>query len=123
MYTDPNLKVIEPFIGKVITDISFNDDELYIWFGKDGLKVFDDGQSCCEDRFMTTSDAIQLYVGDKFVGYEVVDAPDVIDKYYVHEVSFLRILTDQGSFTMESHNEHNGYYGGFHIVFKVVHRN
>ena len=32
-----------------------------------------------------------------------------------HEVQFLEVKTSKGSFTMSSHNEHNGYYGGFSI--------
>ena len=33
----------------------------------------------------------------------------------VHEVQFLNIETSLGIITFETHNEHNGYYGGFYI--------
>lgn len=37
----------------------------------------------------------------------------------VHEVQFLVVHTDKGDLTMSSHNEHNGYYGGFSIEARV----
>jgi hypothetical protein len=40
--------------------------------------------------------------------------------YDVHEVQFLIVDTDKGSFTCESHNVHNGYYGGFLVVCRPV---
>ena len=41
---------------------------------------------------------------------------DVEEEYETHEVQFLEIKTSKGIFTMSTHNEHNGYYGGFAIV-------
>ena len=37
------------------------------------------------------------------------------DEYEVHEVQFLKIRTSNGDITFETHNIHNGYYGGFYI--------
>jgi hypothetical protein len=33
----------------------------------------------------------------------------------VHEIAFYEFMTSTGSFTLASHNEHNGYYGGTSI--------
>jgi hypothetical protein len=105
--------------GKSISEISFSDEKLVLKFTDGtGIKIFDDGQSCCESRYMTTDDDIQSFVGAKFLNAELRDAPNIPDDYGDHEVQFLLINTDKGTFTMESHNEHNGYYGGFGIVIR-----
>lgn len=104
-------------IGKTITSLVLgNDDALHFVFD-DGskIKLFDDGQSCCESRYMRTDDDLNDYVSAKLLGAEVKDAPNVEDEYGDHEVQFLEVQTSKGVFTMASHNEHNGYYGGFLI--------
>lgn len=104
-------------IGKTIADLTLgNDDALHFVFS-DGskLKLFDDGQSCCESRYMRTDDELSDYVGAKLLGAEIKEAPNIDAEYERHEVEFLEVKTDKGVFTMASHNEHNGYYGGFSI--------
>ena len=49
------------------------------------------------------------------LGAEIKEAPSIPTEYDEHEVQFLEVLTSKGGFTMASHNEHNGYYGGFLI--------
>ena len=49
---------------------------------------------------------------------EIREAPNEPDEYGDHEVQFLLVNTSIGTFTVASHNEHNGYYGGFDIVIK-----
>lgn len=105
-------------IGKTIKSLSSNDDLVLKFTDDTGIKIFDDGQSCCENRYMHTDDDIQYYVGSKFLGCELRDAPNEPDEYGEHEVQFLLVNTDKGTFTMASHNEHNGYYGGFAIVIR-----
>ena len=107
-------------IGKTITDLTLgNDDALHFVFA-DGskIKMFDDGQSCCENRYMQTDDNLADFVGAKLLGAQIKDAPNVTDEdgYGEREVQFLEFQTDRGVFTMASHNEHNGYYGGFSIA-------
>ena len=104
-------------IGKKISILSLgNDDALHFTFD-DGtrLKLFDDGQSCCEHRYMQTDDNLSDFVGATLVSAEVRDVPNEPDEYGEHEVQFLVVTTSKGDFTMASHNEHNGYYGGFLI--------
>lgn len=103
-------------VGKYIQAIEIHDSELRLTFG-DGsrIKLFDDGQSCCEHRYMTCDDDLSYYIGAQLLDAEIKDAPDAEDEYGVHEVQFLEVKTSKGSFTVASHNEHNGYYGGFWI--------
>ena len=106
-------------IGKTISALRLGDDDaLHFEFSDGGkLKLSDEGQSCCERRYMRTDDNLTEYVGAKLLGAEIKEAPDVNDQdgWGDHEVQFLEVQTDRGVFTMASHNEHNGYYGGFLI--------
>lgn len=118
---------ITPALGKTISDLRFseNDSALSITFA-DGSKLtlFDDGQSCCETRYMRTDDNLAEYIGGRLLGAEVKDVPELIgfwkdeDEYGCHDMQFLEITTSKGSFVMSNHNEHNGYYGGFCIEAK-----
>lgn len=92
-------------IGKTIREVKLESDELQFEF-TDGskMKILDDGQSCCEHRYMQTDGEIKP-VEDSHSEYE--DA---------HEIQFLEIKTSKGVFTMANHNKHNGYYGGFSII-------
>ncbi|MBK8132446.1 MAG: hypothetical protein IPK48_06850 [Gammaproteobacteria bacterium] len=120
---------ITPALGKTISDLRFsendNDSALSITFA-DGSKLtlFDDGQSCCETRYMRTDDNLAEYIGGRLLGAEVKDVPELIgfwkdeDEYGAHDVQFLEITTSKGSFVMSNHNEHNGYYRGFCIEAK-----
>lgn len=104
-------------VGKVITSMRCDDDALTVNFA-DGTKLrfTDEGQSCCEHRYIRTDDDGSDHIGATFVGAELADAPDVPDEHgEAHEVQFLRVTTSAGVFVASSHNEHNGYYGGFAI--------
>jgi hypothetical protein len=105
-------KIIEAELDKI-------DNRLIIAF-EDGnrIAIFDDGQSCCENRYMTTDDDLLFLANTKLVDIQLEDAPNVEDEFGEHEVQFLIIKTDKGDITLETHNEHNGYYGGFAVVIK-----
>ena len=110
--------------GKTITAMALealDPDELRIWF-TDGtaIKVLDAGQSCCEERYMTTDDDLAAFVGATLTDMEIADGPEIETEYSVHEVQFLVVQTSLGAFTMETHNKHNGYYGGFYLVVKPL---
>lgn len=112
-----SVAVARSAIGKTITGLALKDDSLKFEFS-DGTKmsVFDDGQSCCEKRYMVTADDLSTYVGGVLLDMEIKDAPDMVDPDgEAHEVQFLDVKTSKGVFQMASHNEHNGYYGGFAI--------
>jgi hypothetical protein len=105
-------------VGKTIAGLTLGDDDALHFVFEDGsrVKLYDDGQSCCESRYMRTDDNLADYVGAKLLGAEIKEAPSIAAEYDEHEVQFLEVRTDRGVFTMASHNEHNGYYGGFSIV-------
>jgi hypothetical protein len=77
----------------------------------------DEGSSCCETRYMTTDDDLSYYVGATLLKVEIASAPSTPPNEYggEHEIQFLRIITSKGVIVCETHNEHNGYYGGFNL--------
>lgn len=121
------LDELKKMLGKEIENISLvvpkssrkynGPDELVISF-TDGsaLSLYDDGQTCCESRYLTTDDALETYAGSTLLDIKVLDS-EVIDDPDgdCHEVQFLRIYTSKGVLVAETHNEHNGYYGGFDL--------
>ena len=90
------------------------------------IQIMDDWQSCCENRYMHCEDEadFEYLEGSVFRFVEVVDAPDEksegADEDHVHEVQFCNVLTSKGVIQLTSHNEHNGYYGGFDVLVKVA---
>lgn len=107
-------------LGKRIDKVSLEDNELRFSFS-DGtnLKLFDNGQSCCEYRIMTTSDELEDYIGSILLDFEMKSAPNVYEEDGEHEIKFLDVKTSKGTFQMVNHNIHNGYYGGFRIIAKL----
>jgi hypothetical protein len=120
-------------IGKTIKHIELspppNDSSKWDDEGQDTLKVtfddgsmltvFDAGQSCCESRYMRTDDKFEAFVGAKLLSMELKEAPTITGEWGdEHEVQFLELMTSKGALTMASHNEHNGYYGGFAIELR-----
>lgn len=115
-------KALSASLGKTIQSAALGCDDVLRLKFTDGatLALRDDGQSCCENRYMRTDDDLTAFTGARFRGGEIKDAPDQDDGHGdVHEVQFLEIQTDRGVFTMASHNEHNGHYGGFSIKASI----
>lgn len=113
-----SVNAYQRLVGKKIAALTLDEDALHFVMD-DGtrVKLFDDGQSCCEHRYMHSDDALSDFVGATFISAEVRDAPDIEDDSgEVHEVAFLVVTTNIGAFTVATHNEHNGYYGGFLIA-------
>ncbi len=107
--------------GKTIKDIKIEGNELILYF-KDGagLKFVDDGQSCCESRYMNCDEDLNEHIGNSFMDAELQDGGSTEDDYGKHEIMFLKVLTDKGWFKISNHNEHNGYYGGFDIILREL---
>jgi len=114
---EDSAKVFTSVMGKEIATLDLSEERLLFNF-TDGsaIKISDEGQSCCEHRYMHSDDDIQAFTGANLMGAEVRNAPEIEDEYGVHEVAFLVVTTSKGAFTVETHNEHNGYYGGFWIL-------
>jgi len=110
----------DPFkdaIGKRIHSVRLESDTLVIRMEDDTvLRLSDDGQNCCEYRYMSLDGDDPVFadgavlLGGGFKDHIYSDA-----KYDTHEIQFLEIITSHGSITLSAHNEHNGYYGGFSI--------
>ena len=109
-------------LNKKIASVALEDEELRMRFTDGtGVAFFDNGQSCCESRYMRTDDDLPYFVGATLMDAEMRDSPDEEDEHgECHEVQFLIVTTSKGSFTMASHNEHNGYYGGFSLEVKEI---
>lgn len=105
------------YYGREITAAVIAGERLTLTFA-DGseIQIWDDGQSCCESRYMKTDDAPDLLVGGKLARIEAKEAPDLKDEYGEHEQVFVEVATDKGFITLVNHNEHNGYYGGFGLT-------
>ena len=115
------------YVGKVIADAEMFENQVGITFS-DGVRIiiYDDGQSCCETRYMSTDDDLKT-----LIGYQLLD---IVSKYtanngcldddlgncQVREICFVEIVTTDGFVTLDNHNEHNGCYSGFSLVIKEL---
>lgn len=109
---------VKSAIGKKIESVILDEENnrlKFIFTDGTTLNIWDDGQSCCEDRYMRTDDDLTEYASAILLDFELKDASAIEDDYGVHEVQFLDVKTDKGVFQIANHNEHNGYYGGFSI--------
>ena len=113
----------EKYYGRTITAAAMKDNTLSMTF-EDGvtIDIFDNGQSCCETRYMRTDDDVFDIVGHKLVGLlskdvDVKPAPEV-EYADANEVIFFEVKTDKNSIVFSNHNEHNGYYGGFDMTIR-----
>lgn len=116
---EETVTAIRNSLGKTIQSVCLDAESNQLRFNfSDGanLTIFDNGQSCCETRYMRTDDNLTEFAGALLLDLELKDAPPINGDYDVHEVQFLDVKTDKGVFQMANHNEHNGYYGGFWIV-------
>jgi hypothetical protein len=120
---EETVNTVKPSLGKIIEKVWLDEesDKLKFKFTDgSGMCLYDDGQSCCEQRYMGTDDDLSEYEGAKLLDLELKEVPDENREYDVHEIQFLDVKTDKGVFQMSNHNIHNGYYGGFWIVAKSL---
>lgn len=119
---EESVNALKSCLGKKISTVKLDEEKDSLNFTFDDstkLSAFDDGQSCCESRYMRTDDDLSYYSGSIFMDAEIRSAADIDHEWGQHEIQFLNIVTDRGVFTMSNHNEHNGYYGGFSIKFEL----
>lgn len=119
------LAAIEASEGKIIQELKIDpeangeDGELvFVFADTTKLRVFDGGRSCCESRYLTCDDDLDGFIGATLDGFDVREGPEV-QSDEVHETGFLIVATSKGEFTVITHNEHNGYYGGFALVARM----
>ena len=114
-------------IGKTIAgiEISQSDDgwhsgaDTLAFTFDDGSRIGirDEGQSCCEHRYMHTDDELSDFVGAELLGAEIRGGDSESGEYGdCKDSQFLVVQTSLGEFTVVNYNEHNGYYGGFWVV-------
>lgn len=103
------------YYGRTITNAEIDDERMIIELdSKTRIKIFDDGQSCCESRYITCDDDVKDLIGGKLTKIESSEGDEDDGEYgEVHEWVFIEIATDKDHIKFCTHNEHNGYYGGF----------
>ena len=111
----------EDYYGQTIIAAEMSDERLTLVLrsGKT-IAIWDDGQSCCEYRHMTTDDDVKSLVGNTLTRIEAKEGPEIECKYDTHEQVFVEIGTNKGFITIVNHNEHNGFYGGFGLTITEV---
>jgi hypothetical protein len=115
------MRKIDELFGMTITSLEIDKDRPKLTIGLAGipLVIEDKKQDSCEHRYMVLEvENLDYYIGAKLTGIEVKQVTEAKEdgKYSdTHEIQFLEIQTDKGSFQFSSHNEHNGYYDGFYI--------
>lgn len=116
-------KSASDYYGKTIENIIFDKEQnhLNIYF-TDGaaFQLEDLGQSCCEARYMTFDDDINLLNGEILKEIRVDYTNNTSDEYDEHEMAFISIKTNRDSLVFTTHNIHNGYYGGFALNIKEL---
>lgn len=76
------------------------------------LRVSDDGQDCCERRFVTCDDDLPGFAGARISAIEV--------RRSTGDIAFVHVITDKGTIVLTTHNENNGYYDGFVLTCRFV---
>jgi len=105
------------YYGQKIISAAITDDHLNLALGNGKtISIWDNGQSCCEHRYMTTDDDLSKIVGGTLTRIEAKEAPNIDAEYDEHECVFVEVGTDECFVTIVNHNEHNGYYGGFGLT-------
>lgn len=109
------------YYGRTIRKAEITDNRLRLTFtGGAAIDIWDNGQSCCESRYMTTDDDLASLRGRKLRRIEAKNGPTENADDEPHETCFVEVATDRGFITLVNHNEHNGYYGGFGLTITEV---
>lgn len=111
----------DKYYGREIVKAQFKDDALTLTFS-DRVKVrlTDNGQSCCESRYMTCDDKPSDLIGGHLREISLRHSETEDEYHSVHEICFVKVETEKAHITIETHNEHNGYYGGFGLNLEEV---
>jgi hypothetical protein len=117
-----SLHAYELIKGQTITSIRLVENEILLSLPNEKkVKITDEGQSCCEHRYITTDDDLPYYDGAVLHEVELGEYKSEDSEYDdSHDIQFLELRTSKGVVTFATHNEHNGYYGGFAITLNVV---
>ena len=113
---------LDKYINKTISEARLEGSTLVLKFNDNTkIELYDNGQSCCESRYMHTDDDLSYYSDSVLLGIELLNGCSEGDNHdIIKESQFLHVKTSKGTFTMVNYNEHNGYYGGFSIDIKEL---
>lgn len=118
------VEALQKGVNQQISSLSIkeeNEDGLVFEFANGyKMRIFDNGQSCCEHRYMHTDDDLSYFVGATLLDAELRDGGSQEEDYQCKDCQFLVVKTSKGEFTVQNYNEHNGYYGGFAIVVRSL---
>ena len=110
--------------ARIVSATLIRDEELAISVeigdGVGTIRIRDDGQNCCELRWITCDDDVGSFAGARLLSVEWRPGPKSIEGYDVYETAFVRVVTSRGDIVLCTHNQHNGYYGGFTPVVTPV---
>jgi hypothetical protein len=116
---DFSLVITEALLDK---DANGGSGEVHIKFQSGRtLVLLDVGQSCCEHRYLHTDDNLADLIGQTLTSVHVLSTERGGDaeREDCSDIAFLQIVTDRGRVVVETHNEHNGYYGGFSLRAEI----
>lgn len=110
------------YYGQIITSAQIDEERLRLGLsGGKTIEIWDNGQSCCEHRYMTTDDDVSSLIGNELRRIEAKPGPSIEGEYDdCHEQVFIEVATDKAFVTIANHNEHNGYYGGFGLTITEI---
>lgn len=118
---DPNmLRDVKWVLGRTVKAAEIKNNALILRFvDGSGVRIFDDGQQCCELRYLHTDDDVSSLVGAKVLDICEKDGTNVDEEGGdVHETTFIEIQTNKGFVLLVNHNEHNGCYSGFAVAIE-----
>lgn len=115
------LECVENYKGLTVQNARMGEDCLIINFTNgSSIQISDEGQTCCEYRYMSTDDNPKDLIGGQFISAEIDRYNNFEDDWGENEQAFLRVASTKGAITVVTHNRHNGYYGGFCINIKNI---
>jgi len=116
--------VAESYYGKTITGCEWVDGDKALRIHFDDVStidILDEGDECCEHRYMNSDDNPIDLIGGILCKIEVKDTKITEGEYGdSHEICFVEISTHNEHIVLRTHNEHNGYYGGFNLCIREV---
>lgn len=102
-----NMVIKHMFIDNGSNFVIIFDDETYLCL-KTKLK-------CCEDRFFQSDDDFDYFIGASYISWCEKDVFIEKTNASVHEIQFIEIATNRGTFQIKNYNIHTGAYSGFNV--------
>ena len=106
--------MLRKHVTQQIRSITLSDKELVITTDR-GRIAFTDKKHDTQGNYIRTDDALHDFVGAYFLS-AILKGWDSLPSDFTHDVQFLEVVTTNGSLSICSHNEHDGWYCGFDVV-------